>query len=331
MEAKGPLTGWRIPAAIGIGLALFGGSGWLFLGPSLFVQTMLSALTMGSQYALIAIGYSMVYGIVRLINFAHGEIFMFGAFVAYYLLLAFAMPWWVAMIIAMVVTGALGVLIQHIVYRPLWRAPRGSLLIAAIAVSLVLQSAGNVFFGAQPQAFQVQSGLTTYHQWSVLGEPVYYQNLLLAVPIITAVLVALLTLFVTRSRLGIAMRAAAQDPEMARMLGIPVDRVIALAFFVGSALAAAGGVLYSMQYVQIHPLMGLMPGIKAFTAAVLGGIGSIPGAVIGGLLLGVIETFVVAFFPELTSFQQVFAVLVLLVILLFRPTGVIGEDLAEKV
>src|SRR5690606_32710433 len=149
--------------------------------------------------------------------------------------------------------------------------------------------------------------------FEVFGEPVFYQNLLFVVPLITLAALAGLYVFIERSKLGAAVRATAQDVEMARMLGIPVDRMIALVFFIGSALAAAGGVMYSMQYVQIHPLMGIMPGIKAFTAAVIGGIGSVPGAVLGGLLLGFAETFVVAYFPALTSFQQVFAVIVLLV------------------
>ncbi len=312
-------------------VALFVAAGLAVLGPGLFVQNFLSALSMGSQYALIATGYSMVYGIVRLINFAHGDVFMLGAYLAHYLILFFNMPWWAAMLVSMAATGLIGAGIERVAYRPLRQAPRASLLITAIAVSLFLENAANVVFGARNQAFSARSGLTASRSFEVFGEPVYYQSLLFVVPLITLVALVGLYVFIERSKAGAAIRATAQDVEMARMLGIPVDRMIALVFFVGSALAAAGGVMYSLQYVQIHPLMGILPGIKAFTAAVIGGIGSIPGAVLGGLLLGLAETFVVAFFPGLTSFQQVFAVIVLLVILLVRPTGIVGEDLTEKV
>jgi len=288
---------------------------------------------MGSQYALIATGYSMVYGIVRLINFAHGDVFMMSAYFAHYLILFSGMPWWAAMIGSMLLAGLLGALIERVAYRPLRLrgAPRANLLITAVAVSLVLESAANVIFGSQNQAFSARSSLTASRSLEAFGELVYYQDLLFVVPLITLVALVGLHVLVTRSKLGVAIRATAQDAEMARMLGIPVDRMIALVFFLGSALAAVGGVLYSLQYVQIHPLMGIMPGIKAFTAAVLGGIGSIPGAALGGLLLGFAETFAVAYFPGLTSFQQVFAVIVLLVVLLVRPTGIVGEDLTEKV
>ena len=256
---------------------------------------------------------------------------MLGAFLAHYLIHFFDLPWWVAMLVSMILTGLIGTLIERVAYRPLRQAPRASLFITAIAVSLFLVNAGNVIFGPQNQAFSARSGLTASRSLVVLGETIYYQNLVFVVPLVTLIALAGLYWFIERSKIGAAIRATAQDVEMARMLGIPVDRMIALVFFVGSALAAIGGVLYSMQYVQIHPLMGIMPGIKAFTAAVIGGIGSIPGAVLGGFLLGFAETFVVAYFPGLTSFQQVFAVIVLLVVLLVRPTGIVGEDLTEKV
>lgn len=312
-------------------ITLFVVAGWSLLGSAHFVQSVLSALTMGSQYALIAIGYSMVYGIVRLINFAHGDIFMLGAFIAYYLLAIFDLPWWPAMVVSMVVTGLVGVAVERVAYRPLRRAPRASLLITAIAVSLLLENVGNVLFGAQSKAFVARSSLMESRRAMLFGETVYYQDLLFVVPVVSIALLVALTLFIGRTKLGIAIRAASQDVEIAEMMGVPVDRIISLVFFIGSALAAAGGVMYSMQYVQIHPLMGVVPGIKAFTAAVLGGIGSLPGAALGGLLLGFIETFIVAFFPQLTSFQQVFAVVILLIILLVRPTGLIGEDISEKV
>jgi len=312
-------------------LTLFSIVCWTYLGPALFVQYLLSALTMGAQYSLIAVGYTMVYGIVRLINFAHGDVFMVGSFIAFYLLLYLGIPWWFALVVSMILTGLIGIVIERFAYRPLRGAPRASLLVTAIAVSFLLENSGNVIFGPQSQPFEVQSSLVAVRQFSLLGEPVYYQGLLIAVPLVTLLCLLLLGLFNSRSKLGIAIRATAQDTEMARMLGVPVNRVIALVFFIGSALAAVGGVMYSMQYVQLNPLMGILPGIKAFTAAVLGGVGSIPGAALGGIILGLAETFLIAFFPGLTSLQQVFALFVLLVILLVRPTGLMGEDMSEKV
>ena len=347
------------------------------------VQDFLNALTLGSLYALIALGYTMVYGIIRLINFAHGEIFMLGAYFAFYAmtltplnwavsllvtvilggavllvlrslfnleepkrtfvltLLVFAgtfflltfrkLGWVEALALSMLATGTAGVLLEAIAYRPLRGAPRESMLITAIAASFFLQNLGQLLFGARVRGFNAETVLNKPLSFHIGQETVYFTGILVVVPLVTAVLLWVLNLFVTRTKLGKAMRATAQDAEVAQMMGVNVNQVIALTFFIGSILAAAAGVMYAIRFGQIHPLMGLMPGIKAFTAAVIGGIGSLPGAVLGGLLLGFIEIYVVSLFPTLSAYRDVFAFVLLILILLFRPSGLIGEDLTEKV
>ena len=340
-------------------------------------QDLLNALTLGSLYALIALGYTLVYGILRMINFAHGEIFMLGAFFAFYamtlaplpltgalgaglvagaiafflwrdaprqaallagvifLLITFglAVPfgWIGALLISMALTGLAGTALEAVAYRPLRGAPRESLLITAIAASFFLQNAGQLVFGAQVQGFRPASELITPRQSTVFGEPIFYTNLVLLIPIATALLLVIFHFFVTRSRLGKAMRATAQDSEAALMMCIQVYQVIRVTFFLGSLLAAVAGVFYAMRFGQINPLMGLLPGIKAFAAAVIGGIGSLPGAVLGGFLLGGVEIFAVSLFPTLSAYRDVFAFGILVLILLFLPSGLLGESRGEKV
>jgi len=347
------------------------------------VQDFLNALTLGSLYALIALGYTMVYGIIRLINFAHGEIFMLGSYFAFYAMTQTPLPWaisllvtiilggtvllvlrslfnleepkrtfvlslvifggtfflltfrkmgWVeGLVLSMLATGVAGVLLEAIAYKPLRGAPRESMLITAIAASFFLQNFGQLVFGARVRGFNAQTILNKPLSFHIGPETVYFTGILIVVPLITALLLWVLNLFVSRTRLGKAMRATAQDAEVAQMMGVNVNQVIALTFFIGSILAAAAGVMYAIRFGQIHPLMGLMPGIKAFTAAVIGGIGSLPGAVLGGLLLGFIEIYVVSLFPTLSAYKDVFAFVLLILILLFRPSGLVGEDLTEKV
>jgi branched-chain amino acid transport system permease protein len=356
-----------------------------------FVGAVLQSAQLGSLYALIALGYTMVYGIIRLINFAHGDVFMVGAFLAYYLFTGspYALPWallwaalvawgvmfslnlwrgrvrdpvvlvggglafigfavalsattvnWLAaMLMSMLVTGVLGVVIDRVAYRPLRGAPRISLLITAIAVSFFLENTGLLVFTRSQTPFRPPTGWTEYLQFPVLDGTVYTTRLIVLIPLVTAVLVVALTLFVTRTRLGKAMRASAQDPEVAQMMGVNVDRVIATTFFLGSMLAAAGGVLWGLNFGSLNQpaVMGILPGIKAFAAAVIGGIGSLPGAVIGGVLLGFLENFVTALFPRtqgfagITEYKDTFAFVLLIVVLLVRPSGIVGEDLSEKV
>ncbi|HGY09372.1 MAG TPA: branched-chain amino acid ABC transporter permease, partial [Oceanithermus profundus] len=210
-------------------------------------------------------------------------------------------------------------------------APRESMLITAIAASFFLQNLGQLLFGPRVRGFNAETVLNRPLNFTIGEETVYYTGILIVVPAVTAILLFVLNLFVTRTRLGKAMRATAQDAEVAQMMGVNVNQVIALTFFIGSILAAAAGVMYAIRFGQIHPLMGLIPGIKAFTAAVIGGIGSLPGAVLGGLLLGFIEIYVVSLFPTLSAYKDVFAFVLLILILLFRPSGLVGEDLTEKV
>lgn len=356
-----------------------------------FAGAFVRSFQLGSLYALIALGYTMVYGIIRLINFAHGEVFMVGAFAAYFMftLTPFAWPWaiiiaavvaygfmqilnfwrghmldpvvlaggvlafgtvavalisvkfgWLAaMVASMFITGVLGVTIDRVAYRPLRGAPRNSMLITAIAVSFFLQNFGILAFSNRQTPFRPPTFWTGLLKFEVFGEPLFTSWMVVLVPVITAVLVVALTLFVTRTRLGKAMRATAQDAETARMMGVNVDRVIATTFLLGSMLAAAAAVLWGMTFGSINQpaIFGILPGIKAFAAAVIGGIGSLPGAVVGGVLLGFLENFLTALFPRtaefpgITEYKDTFAFLAMILILLVRPSGIVGEDLSEKV
>ncbi|MBI3962474.1 MAG: branched-chain amino acid ABC transporter permease [Deinococcus sp.] len=303
-----------------------------------FLQQTINGLSLGSLYALLAIGYSMVYGILRLINFAHGEIFMLGAFFAFYTFTFTGLPWWVAMLVSMVLTAGAGLLLERLAYRPLRDSPRTTVLITAIAISFLLQNAGQMIFGAQPKPFAPPSLLLKPLQFELAGNRIFLRWTGVLVPIITLALLYLLTLLVQRTRIGKAMRAVAQDTEVARMMGINVNFVVAITFVVGSALAAAGGVMWGMTFRNIQPLMGIFPGIKAFIAAVVGGIGSLPGAMLGGYLLGLAEVWLVALLSlfqsnafTLTTYRDVLVFAILILILLFRPHGIIGEGTAEKV
>ena len=288
-------------------------------------QQMINGLTLGSLYALIAIGYTMVYGILRLINFAHGDVLMVGCYFAWFGAVQFGLPWWVALAGAMVLTGLLGVLIDQGAYRPLRRAPRISALITAIGVSFFLENLGLVVFGGRPKAFARPELFNHIYQW---GE-VRVLSLSIWVPILTALILAGLLLFIHRTRVGMAMRALSRDLVTVQLMGIDPNRVIAATFALGSALAAAGGVFWAMKYPQINPLMGVLPGLKAFVAAVLGGIGNVTGAMLGGLLLGVAEIMLVALLPELAGYRDALAFVLLIAILIFRPTGIMGQELPE--
>ncbi|GBC98865.1 High-affinity branched-chain amino acid transport system permease protein LivH [bacterium HR17] len=298
-----------------------------------WLQLFVLGIALGSIYALIALGYSMVYGVLRLINFAHGDIIMVGAFVGYFVAKApvvetLPLPLRFAIVFAaaMLACAALGVTIERCAYRPIRHQPRLTALITAIGVSLFLEYGGQVILGATPRQ-DLPAWLTAQTPLLRLGAVQLTDKQLLVLGGSLALL-ALMRFIVFNTLLGKAMRAIAQDITAAYLVGINVNRVIAMTFAIGSALAAAAGVMLAMSYPKIDPLMGLMPGIKAFVAAVLGGIGDLPGAVLGGFVLGLAETFVGYFASGLRD-AVAFAVLIL--ILLFKPTGLLGKGMVEKV
>ncbi len=293
----------------------------------MFFQHFFNAMTLGSLYALIAIGYTMVYGILRLINFAHGDILMVGAYFVFFGTFAFGLPFGVAAILAIVGASICGVLIERLAYRPLRDAPRISALISAIAMSFFIESLAVVLFTGLPRPVLQPEWLVS--EWKIGGLRIL--PLTAYVPLITAAMVGLLLFIIYKTKPGLAMRAISKDIETTRLLGVKVDNIIALTFCIGSALAAASGIMWALRYPQIHPYMGIMPGFKAFIAAVFGGIGSIQGAVTGGLVLGFIEIMTVAFLPELSGYRDAFAFVLLVLVLLVKPTGLFGQRLEEKI
>ncbi len=294
---------------------------------AMFVQHMLNGLTLGSLYALIAIGYTMVYGILRLINFAHGEIFMLGAYFVFWGLVLINLPWPLAVVAAIIVTAGVGVMVDRAAYRPLRDAPRISALISSIGVSFFLQNLAIVVFSAIPREVYRPPWLENVIE---IGS-VRVLPLTLFVPVLSFLLMIGLVYVVYRTKPGLGMRAISKDIETSYIMGVEVNKVIALTFGIGSALAAASGIMWALRYPQIQPVMGVIPGFKAFIAAVFGGIGSIHGAVIGGLMLGFVEIMTVAFFPSLAGYRDAFAFILLIVILLIKPTGLMGEKLEDKV
>ncbi|WP_428561717.1 MAG: branched-chain amino acid ABC transporter permease [Solidesulfovibrio sp. DCME] len=292
-----------------------------------FIQNVLNSLTLGSLYALVAIGYTMVYGILRLINFAHSEIFMLGAYFVFWGITLVHLPWPVAMVLAILVTASLGVLVDQVAYRPLRDAPRISALISSIGVSFFLQNVAIVFFQAIPREVYRPSWLED----PILMGGVRVLPLTLFVPLLSLALMLGLVYVVYRTKTGLGMRAISKDIETSYLMGVPVNRVIAITFGIGSALAAASGIMWALRYPQLQPIMGTIPGFKAFIAAVFGGIGSIQGAVIGGLALGFIEIMTVAFFPDLAGYRDAFAFVLLILVLMVKPTGLLGERPEDKV
>jgi branched-chain amino acid transport system permease protein len=297
------------------------------LSMDIFLQNVANSITLGSLYALIAIGYTMVYGIIRLINFAHADLLMVAAYIAFYGILIFTLPWYWAFILAIVLTTLLGVSIEKVAYRPLRNSPRISVLISAIGVSFLLQNVAIVVIGARPKPFPRPEQLV----WNINVGEISFLSLTILIPIITFILLILVMFIVKRTKMGIAMRAVSRDFETSSLMSVDVNKVISTTFVIGSALAGVGGIMWSMQYPQVDPLMGLFPGIKCFIAAVMGGIGSIPGAMIGGFVLGICEIMIVAFLPGLSGYRDAFAFVILILILLFRPGGILGESTVEKV
>jgi len=305
---------------------------------SLFFDLTVSGLTLGSLYALIALGYSMVYGILKLLNFAHGDVYMVGAFLGWFALHGLGGPMspdfagaavlFCMFIAAMLGCGVLGVAIERFAYRPLRNAPRIAPLISALGVSIFLQNSALLIFGASFRDYDTFDliGVTTYS----VGK-----NLFFSVPQLLTVLSAIglmvaLTGFVARSRLGKAMRSTSFDREAASMMGIDVDRVISATFFIGSALAGAAGVMFGLVFGQIYHFMGFIAGLKGFTAAVIGGIGSIPGAMIGGLVVGLAESYATGYLPQGSTFQNLYVFALLILVILIRPSGLFGQAVIKK-
>jgi len=289
---------------------------------STFLQQLINGISLGSMYALIAIGYTMVYGTLRLINFAHGDIMMVGAFLVY-LADAVGLPFPVAVLAGITGSVIIGILTDKIAYKPLREAPKISLLITAIGISFFLENLFNVLFGGVPKAFPAPEYLTSSFK---LGE-VILPLMVIVIPIITVLILGAVLWVLYKTKYGMAIRALAFDIPTVKLMGVNADFIISIVFGLGSALAAIGGIFYAISYPSIDPLMGIIVGLKAFAAAVLGGIGSVTGAVLGGFILGFTEIFVVAMFPELGGYKDAFAFFFLILVLLFRPTGIMGEDL----
>ncbi len=301
------------------------------------VQQLVNGLTLGSVYALIALGYSMVYGILKLLNFAHGEVYMVGAFIGYGVLSAAggpenpALPVWLLvtlmLLLAMLGSGALGVVIERFAYRPLRNASRIAPLISALGTSFFLQSAALLLFTARIRTYDtpelIPLGL------GIQAGPLRISLVRMLVIVTAVVLMVALTVLVGRTRLGRAMRATSYDREAAAMMGVDVDRVIVATFFIGSALAGAAGVMVGLVFSRVFHLMGFVAGLKGFTAAVVGGIGNVPGAMLGGLLIGLAEAFSAAYISSTFSDLIVFAILI--AVMLLRPTGLLGRAAVDKV
>lgn len=295
----------------------------------ILVQQLVNALVIGSFYALIALGYSMVYGIIKLLNFAHGDLFMVGAFIGYTVLAKITgtegslLGIGAAFLIAMIVTGFLGMGIERVAYRPLLKAPRLSILITAVGMSLVLENGVMAGYGAQPHIMPYTLPISGF---SILNAQITYSQI--GIILFSALLMVSLQLFIHKSIYGKAMRAIAIDQAACSLMGINVKKVISLTFFIGSLLAAAAGMMHATYYGNITFMMGFIFGLKAFTAAVIGGIGSIPGAMLGGLVLGVLETF--GTYVIGSEWKDVFAFIILIFLLVVKPTGILGEKVTER-
>ena len=289
-----------------------------------FIQQLINGLALGSVYALLALGYTMVYGIIQLVNFAHGEIYMIGAFAGFYSATTLKLPLIPTLLVAMAVSSLAGIIIEKIAYKPLRNSPRITLLITAIGVSLLLQNSMRILVGSDPKPFP---DLINAGALNIGAVQIQWKTILMF--LVSALLVIVLQFIVYKTKLGKAMRAASQDIEAASLMGINVNNTISFTFALGSALAGIAGVLVAISYPSITPYIGVMPGLKSFVAAVLGGIGSIPGALVGGLLIGILETLSKAYIS--TSFSDAIVFGILILILLIKPSGLLGKKANVKV
>ena len=289
-----------------------------------FLQQLINAIKVGSIYAVIALGYTMVYGIIKLINFAHGEMMMFGAYFAFVLATTTPLPFIVVLLLSMGLTALLGILIEKIAYAPLRKAPRLSVLITAIGMSLFLQNLAQIIWGADPKRMPAVDLFDAIKIGNITIDAITIVTVGLSVLFMVA-----LQLFVKYTKPGKAMRAVSEDKDAAALMGINVNNTITLTFAIGTGLGALGGVLYSVAYTKIEFVMGVMPGLKAFVAAVLGGIGFMPGAMLGGFIIGLIENMTKAYIS--TAWADGIVFLVLIIVLLVKPSGIMGKHTKEKV
>ena len=297
-----------------------------------FLDSLISGISLGSVYAIIALGYTMVYGIAKMLNFAHGDVIMVGAYICFFAVTRFNLPPLVGILVAVLLCTVLGITIEKLAYAPLRSAPSLAVLITAIGVSYFLQNAALLLWSPNPKVFP--NFFTTHaadgtEQTGLEIGSLRVSYVTLVTIVVCVVIMLVLTFFINNGKLGKAMRAVSEDKDAARLMGINVNTTISVTFAIGSGLAAIAGVLYMSAYPTLVPTTGSMPGIKAFTAAVFGGIGSIPGAFLGGLLLGVIEIFAKAYISTQLSDAVVFAVLI--IVLLVKPTGLLGKQIREKV
>jgi branched-chain amino acid transport system permease protein len=308
-----------------------------------FIQQLINGLSVGSIYALIAVGYTMVYGVLQLINFAHGDIFMVGAILTLVLAKAFGfvtpdytsnstMAFMLCAALSIIACGLFGFVIERFAYRPLRDKPRINSLITAIGLSLLLEYGGQhpKVFGPTPQAFPYQM-----LPW-LSGKPIVFAGLIISpvdalILVVTLLIMGILTYIVLKTRTGLALRAVSFRFDTAALMGININRIISFTFIVGSALAAVAGIMFAVRYPKVEPLMGLLPGVKAFVAAVFGGIGNIAGAVVGAIVLGIVETLVVAYLPNGSQYRDGIAFVILIIILLVKPSGLFGKHVVEKV
>lgn len=291
-----------------------------------FLSYFLSGLALGSVYAIIALGYTMVYGIAKMLNFAHGDIIMAGGYVAFYACTKFNLPWWLCILVSILFCILLGVLVEKLAYKPLRQASSLAVLITAIGVSYFLQNSAQLLFGSDTKIFP---DILTQGSIKLFNDQLIIPYLTIITIVVCLIIMFTLTLFINKTKIGKAMRACAEDKKAAQLMGINVDTTISITFAIGSGLAAVASILLCSSYPSLSPTLGSMPGIKAFTAAVFGGIGSIPGALLGGLLLGIIESLTKAYISTQLSDAIVFAVLI--IVLLIKPTGLLGSKENVKV
>jgi len=291
-----------------------------------FLQYLINGISIGAVYAIIALGYTMVYGIAKMLNFAHGDVIMVGAYASYCVTSYLGLPAVVSIVVAVAVCTILGIVIEGLAYKPLRGTPSLAVLITAIGVSYFLQNAAQLIFGSAPKNFK---SIVTMKALNLFGGGLTITGEVLVTIVISVAIMVGLTLFTSRTRMGKAMRAVSEDRAAAQLMGINVNQTISVTFAIGSALAAVAGVLLCSTVPTLMPTTGAMPGIRAFTAAVFGGIGSIPGAMLGGILLGIIETFSKAYIS--TQFSDAIVFSVLIIILLVKPAGLLGKQIQEKV